>query len=106
MVHGPHTSVPRLCPSRAAAADGTIEVLFICAQLTLTLLVGVLREATASFAGALALMLTGFAAAAAVSWPLAALTNEFGASEHGCACGWSTAARRSRRCFGRGTDSP
>ncbi len=68
-----------LLPANASSlgtAYGAIEVMFVVSQLTITLLVGVLRQSSHSFDGALGLMWGGFAAAFAVAMPLAAHTTE------------------------------
>lgn len=56
------------------AAYGTIEVLFACFQMALTLMLGAVRKLGGGFGGALCLTAAGFAAAVAVALPLIART--------------------------------
>ena len=76
----PLALMPANADARLGAAYGLMEVLLVATQVALTLFLGVVRT-TSGFAGALALVSGGFAAAAAVLVPLLARAHDV--SEHG-----------------------
>ena len=71
----PLALMPANADARLGAAYGLMEVLLVATQVALTLFLGVVRT-TSGFAGALALVSGGFAAAAAVLVPLLARAHD------------------------------